>query len=94
MQNCSGFETMGFDGVCSQCLAAVSEVKRVMMEEFEVTSDDQNENGACGFAAIVAVAAARIGNRSDFDSFFQCLPALDTFSKFILCFSLKDSFKI
>ncbi|XP_008444026.2 cysteine-rich receptor-like protein kinase 3 [Cucumis melo] len=71
---------MGFDGVCGRCLAAVSEVKREMMEEFGVGSDDQNENGACGFAAIVAVAAARIGDRSDFDAFFQCLPALDAFN--------------
>uniref|UniRef100_A0A9I9E6V4 Protein kinase domain-containing protein n=2 Tax=Cucumis melo TaxID=3656 RepID=A0A9I9E6V4_CUCME len=71
---------MGFDGVCGRCLAAVSEVKREMMEEFGVGSDDQNENGACGFAAIVAVAAARIEDRSDFDAFFQCLPALDAFN--------------
>lgn len=94
VENCSGFVTMGFDGVCGRCLAAVSEVKREMMEEFGVGSDDQNENGACGFAAIVAVAAARIEDRSDFDAFFQCLPALDAFSKFfILFYSLEGSFK-
>lgn len=92
MQNCSGFAAAEFDGVCGGCLAAVAEVKRAMMDDFGVRGDDQNENGACGFAAVVAVAAGRIGNRSDFDGLFQCLPALDTSSK-LLHFSKRNKIK-
>lgn len=84
VQNCSGFGGEGgggFDGVCGGCVAAVIAVREALMDEFEVRRDDGDENAACGFAAVVAVAAGRIEDRVDFDEFFQCLPTLDKLSK-------------
>ncbi|XP_022927539.1 probable leucine-rich repeat receptor-like protein kinase At5g49770 [Cucurbita moschata] len=89
VRNCSGFDGGGFDGVCSGCVTAVAAVRGAVMDEFGIRREDKNENAAIGFSAVVAVAAGRIGNSTDFDAIFQCLSASDTLISGY--FKIKDS---
>lgn len=70
--------------MCSGCVTAVAAVRGAVMDEFGIRREDKNENAAIGFSAVVAVAAGRIGNSTDFDAIFQCLSASDTLSKLLI----------
>ena len=51
------------------------------MRQLDVKDDYKVEKIVCGVAVLISVVAANLNNQSLIDDFYNCLPALDEFSK-------------